>query len=78
MATKKSQKSLKRWGDQDWGYVSEGDEKKPKRKRGRYLPKKVRAGLTRGQKAATNRKKRKATARGKQHAKHGLHKGKKR
>ena len=32
MAKKKSQKSLKRWGDQDWGYVSEGDEKKPKKK----------------------------------------------
>ena len=60
MAEKKSQKSLKRWGEQDWDYVSEGDEKKPKGKRGRYLPKKVRAGLTRGQKAATNRKKRKA------------------
>ena len=60
MAKKKSQKSLKRWGEQDWDYVSEGDKKKPKSKRGRYLPKKVRAGLTRGQKAATNRKKRKA------------------
>ena len=60
MATKKSQKSLKRWGEQDWDYVTEGDEKKPKKKRGRYLPKRVREGLTRGQKAATNRKKRKA------------------
>ena len=60
MAKKKSQKSLKRWGDQDWGYVSEGDEKKPKKKRGRYLPKSVRRSLTPGQKAATNRKKRKA------------------
>ena len=60
MAKKKSQKSLKRWGEQDWDYVSEGDEKKPKKKRGRYLPKSVRRSLTPGQKAATNRKKRKA------------------
>ena len=59
-ARKKSQKSLKRWGEQDWDYVSEGDEKKPKKKRGRYLPKSVRRSLTPGQKAATNRKKRKA------------------
>ena len=60
MAKTKSQKSLSAWSKQDWGYVTRGDEKKPKSKRGRYLPKKVRAGLTRGQKAATNRKKRKA------------------
>ena len=60
MAKKKSQKSLKNWGDQDWDYVSEGDKKKPKKKRGRYLPKSVRRSLTPGQKAATNRKKRKA------------------
>jgi len=60
MAKKKSQKSLKRWGEQDWDYVSEKDKKKPKKKRGRYLPKSVRRSLTPGQKAATNRKKRKA------------------
>jgi len=60
MAKKKSQKSLSRWTDQEWDYVSEGDEKKAKKKRGRYLPKDVRSGLTESQKAATNRKKRKA------------------
>ena len=60
MALEKSQKSLKKWGKQKWGYVSKGDEKKPKSKRGRYLPKSVRSRLTKGQKAATNRKKRKA------------------
>ena len=60
MAKTKGQKSLSRWTDQDWDYVSEGDEKKPKKKRGRYLPKKVRRSLTASQKAATNRKKRKA------------------
>ena len=60
MAEKKSQSSLKNWGKQDWDYVSEGDEKKPKGKRGRYLPKKVRESLTASQRAATNKKKRKA------------------
>ena len=57
---KKSQKSLKKWTDEDWDYVSKGDKKKPKSKRGRYLPKRVRESLTPGQKAATNRKQRKA------------------
>ena len=57
---KKSQRSLKKWTDEDWGYVTKKDEKKPKSKRGRYLPKRVRASLTPSQKAATNRKKRKA------------------
>ena len=60
MALKKSQKSLKKWGKQKWGYVTKGDEKKPKSKRGRYLPKSVRAKMTPSQKAASNRKKRKA------------------
>ena len=60
MALKKSQKSLKKWGKQKWGYVTMSDSKKPKSKRGRYLPKNVRARLSPGQKAATNRKKRKA------------------
>ena len=39
MALKKTQKSLKRWTKQEWGYVTKGDEKKPRRKRGRYLAK---------------------------------------
>ena len=60
MALKKPQQSLKVWGKQKWGYVSKGDEKKPKSKRGRYLPESVRARLSKSQKAATNRKKRKA------------------
>ena len=46
---KKSQKSLKKWTDEDWDYVSKGDKKKPKSKRGRYLPKRVRESLTPGQ-----------------------------
>ena len=60
MAKKIGQRSLESWGDQDWDYVTRGDEKKPKSKRGRYLPKKVRRTLSSSQKAATNRKKRKA------------------
>ena len=60
MAKKKGQRSLESWCDQDWDYVTRGDEKKPKSKRGRYLPKKVRRTLSSSQKAATNRKKRKA------------------
>lgn len=71
MALKKSQKSLKKWTKQDWGYVSKKDEKKPKSKRGRYLPKSVRESLTPAQKAAENRKKKKATAKGKQNAPYG-------
>ena len=49
-------------------YISKGDKKKPRSKRGRYLPKSVRAGLTKSQKAYENRKKRKATKAGKQRA----------
>tara|TARA_Y100000401_G_scaffold114022_1_gene115496 strand:- start:58 stop:303 length:246 start_codon:yes stop_codon:yes gene_type:complete len=68
MALKKSQKSLKKWTSQDWDYVSPGDKKKPKSKRGRYLPKSVRRSLTKSQRAYENRKKRKATKAGKQRA----------
>jgi len=60
MVLKKSQKSLKKWGKQKWGYITKADAKKPKSKRGRYLPKNVRAKMTPSQKAAANRKKRKA------------------
>ena len=45
-------------------------QKKPKSKRGRYLPKSVRESLSPGQKAYENRKKRKATKAGKQRAKY--------
>ena len=60
MARSKGQKSLAKWTKQKWDYVSPGDKKKPKGKRGRYLPASVRASLSPGEKAATNRKKRKA------------------
>lgn len=68
MALKRSQRSLKKWTKEDWGYISKGDSKKPRRKRGRYLPKAVRQSLTKSQRAYENRKKRKASAKGKQRA----------
>ena len=66
--SKSSSNKLSKWSKQDWGYVSKGDEKKPKSKRGRYLPKSVRTSLTDAQKRATNRKKRAASKKGKQYA----------
>ena len=68
MALKKSQKSLKKWTAQKWDYISKKDKKKPKSKRGRYLPKSVRDSLTPSQRAYENRKKRAASKTGKQRA----------
>ena len=68
MALKKSQKSLKKWTSQKWDYLSKGDNDKPKKKRGRYLPKSVRESLTPAQRAYENRKKKKASKAGKQRA----------
>ena len=50
--------------------MTKSDSKKPRSKRGRYLPKSVRASLTKSQKAYTNRQKRKANRKGKQRAKY--------
>ena len=80
MALKKSQKSLKRWSKQKWRTAS---GKKSSETGEVYAPaatiKKLKS-TAKGKKklAAANKKKRAATAKGKQHAKHGLHKGKKR
>lgn len=80
MALKKPQKSLKKWTKQKWTTPSG----KPSGKTGEvYAPKKTIQKLKstvagRKRLAAANRKKREATAKGKQHARHGLHKGKKR
>jgi hypothetical protein len=74
---KKSQQSLKKWTSQKWGYVTKGDKKKPKSKRGRYLPKSVRDSLTPAQKAAENRKKRAATKAGRISAKYSKNVAKK-
>tara|TARA_Y100000592_G_C5459648_1_gene313271 strand:+ start:144 stop:527 length:384 start_codon:yes stop_codon:yes gene_type:complete len=68
---KTSKNKLSKWSKQDWGYVTKGDAKKPKSKRGRYLPKAVRDSLTKSQKAATNRKKRAATKKGRAKASYG-------
>ena len=67
---KSSSNKLKKWGDQKWDYVSKGDKKKPKSKRGRYLPKSVRESLSPAEKASTNRKKRVANARSRRKAKY--------
>jgi len=68
--SKSSSNKLFKWSKQDWGYVSKGDEKKPKAKKGRYLPKSVRTSLTDAQKRATNRKKKEASKKGSQYAKY--------
>lgn len=65
---KSSQRSLKKWGDQDWDYINPKDKDKPRAKRGRYLPKSVRESLTPYQKAQENKKKRQASKKGKQSA----------
>ena len=80
MALKQSQKSLKKWTKQKWTTPS---GKKASETGEVYAPaatiKKLKS-TSKGRKklAAANKKKRAATAKGKQHAKHGLHKGKKR
>ena len=66
---KKSQPSLKKWGDQKWPYSSKSQGKKPKSKRGRYLPDAAWKALSPAEKAATNRAKRKGTKAGKQFVK---------
>lgn len=80
MALKKTQKSLKKWTKQNWRTAS---GKKSSKTGEVYAPAKTIAKLKstaagRKKLAAANRKKREATKKGKQHARHGLHKGKKR
>lgn len=67
---KSSSNKLSKWSKQKWGYVSKGDEKKPRAQRGRYLPEKVRKNMSPAEKAATNRRKRVASKAGKQKAKY--------
>ena len=80
MAKAKSQRSLDRWTKQKWRTAS---GKKSSKTGEVYAPaatirklKSTAAG--RKKLAAANKKKREATRRGKQYAKHGLHKGKRR
>lgn len=80
MAKTKTQRSLDRWTEQDWTTPSG----KPSKETGEvYQPKdeikrlqKTKLGKEALKRA--NKKKREATARGQQHADHGLNKGKKR
>lgn len=69
MALKATQRSLRKWTEQDWQYSNPADENKPKSKRGRYLPKAAWDSLSPGEKAATNSAKRKGTKKGKQFVK---------
>ena len=67
MALKKSQRSLKAWGNQKWRTKSG----KPSAKTGeRYLPEKAIKALTPQEYAATTRAKRKGKKAGKQFTKH--------
>jgi hypothetical protein len=59
---KKSTNKLRKWSKQDWHYAGKKGES-------RYLPKKAVASLTPSERAATNRKKREDTAKGKQFSK---------
>ena len=69
MALKKSQKSLKKWTKQDWGTKSGKPSTQGKKATGeRYLPKKARQALSDKEYAATTRKKRADTKKGKQHS----------
>ena len=69
MALKKSQRSLKAWTKQKWGYSSKGESKKPRAKRGRYLPKAAWTALSPGEKRATNAAKRRGSKKGRQFVK---------
>lgn len=70
MPLKKSQKSLKKWTKQEWGTKSGKPSTQGKKATGeRYLPKKARAALSDKEYAATSKKKREDTKKGKQHSK---------
>ena len=70
MPLKKQQKSLKKWTKQKWGTKSGKNSTQGKKATGeRYLPKKARDVLSKKEYAATSRKKRADTKKGKQHSK---------
>ena len=66
MALKKSQRSLKAWTKQKWRTKS---GKKASETGERYLPEKAIKSLSASEYAATTKKKREDTAKGKQHSK---------
>jgi hypothetical protein len=70
MALKKSQKSLKKWTKEEWGTKSGKPSTQGSKATGeRYLPKKARQALSPKEYAATSRKKKADTAKGKQFSK---------
>ena len=70
MVLKKSQKSLKKWTKEKWGTKSGKPSTQGKKATGeRYLPKKAREALSDKEYAATSKKKREDTKKGKQHSK---------
>jgi len=69
MALKKSQKSLKKWTKQKWRTKSgKPSTQGPKATGERYLPEKAIKALSSSEYAATSRKKRSDTKKGKQHS----------
>jgi hypothetical protein len=67
MAKAKSQKSLSKWGKEDWGTKSGKPSTQGSKATGeRYLPKKARDALSPAEYAATSKAKRKGTRKGKQ------------
>ena len=67
MALKKSQKSLKKWTKEEWGTKSGKPSTQGSKATGeRYLPKKARQALSTKEYAATSRKKKADTVKGKQ------------
>lgn len=70
MALKKSQKSLKKWTKEEWGTKSGKPSTQGSKATGeRYLPKKARQALSTKEYAATSKKKKADTAKGKQFSK---------
>ena len=69
MPLKKSQKSLKKWTAEKWGTKSGENSTQGKKATGeRYLPKAARDSLSKKEYAATSKKKRADTKKGKQHS----------
>jgi hypothetical protein len=69
MSLKPTQRSLVKWTEQKWQYSSDKEGDKPRKDRGRYLPKAAWNSLTPGEKRATNAAKRKGNKSGKQFVK---------
>ena len=70
MALAKSQKSLKKWGKEEWGTKSGKNSTQGEKATGeRYLPKKARESLSDKEYARTTAKKRASMRKGKQHSK---------